>query len=257
MSGEKGEVGKILYKLFETNNFSISSLDFNDLTNKEVFIHLAARTENTNNLIYSNIDFLRECISYCRKINIKYFIFFSSVSIYGNINCENINESSDFNNHIGTYGLTKLLGENLLKDEEFKVVILRLPAILTQSNQNIMLRKIYNKLLNNETITITNGNKLYNNLINVESIFNFILSYDFKKYFDIYLLASKQDKSLNDIIKYLKENLKSESKIINSSRISSFFNIDTTKARINSNYIENKTIKLLDNWLFLINKGRT
>lgn len=252
ISGANGAVGEILYKTFLDEKYQVEKLNLEDTSSKDIFIHLAAKTLNSEDILESNINYLKECINYCKKVNIKYFIFFSTVSVYGNINSLNINENTSFSNSPNIYGLSKLLGEELLKEEEFNVLNLRLPAILTKNTTNTFIYKLNTKLQNNEDITITNSNKIFNNIIDIDSIFNFIINYDLKKENDTYLLASKQEKSLKDVVLFLKKQNNSSSHIIEKNHTSNFYNIDISKAKKEQDFEEKDIFQILEKWQTLL-----
>lgn len=255
ISGTNGAVGEILYKKFQKNNYLVSKLDLNNQKKQDVFIHLAAKTLNTNEILDSNIEYLKKCIEYCKKTDIKYFVFFSTVSVYGNIDSLNINEESNFSNKPNIYGLSKLIGEELLKQTNMSVLNLRLPAILTKNTKNTFIYSLYEKLEKNQDITITNSNKIFNNVVDLGSIYESILNYDFKEKNRTYLIASKQEKTLKEVVMFLKEILNSKSKIIENSSKSNFYNINISKSQDDLIYQAKDIFDVLKQWIDLL-KGR-
>lgn len=255
ISGANGAVGEILYKKFQKNNYLVSKLDLNNQKKQDVFIHLAAKTLNTNKILDSNIEYLKKCIEYCKKTDIKYFVFFSTVSVYGNIDSLNINEESNFSNKPNIYGLSKLIGEELLKQTNMSVLNLRLPAILTKNTKNTFIYSLYEKLEKNQDITITNSNKIFNNVVDLGSIYESILNYDFKEKNRTYLIASKQEKTLKEVVMFLKEILNSKSKIIENSSKSNFYNINISKSQDDLIYQAKDIFDVLKQWIDLL-KGR-
>lgn len=251
ISGATGSVGKILFNKLEKENYLVKKLDLNDLNSKDIFIHLAAKTSNTQEILNSNISYLKECIEYCKKTNIKNFIFFSTMSVYGNINQENINEESNFSSTPSIYGLSKLLGEELLKESNLNVLILRFPAILTKNTTNTFIYKLYEKLSNNEDITITNYNKAFNNIIDIDSIYDFISNYNFNNKNETFVLGIKKEKSLKEIVEFLKKELNSNSNIILNYNASNFYNIDNSKA-IKYGFKQRNIKEVLKEWINLL-----
>lgn len=251
ISGANGSVGSILFEKFKKDSYLVEKLDLNNLSPKDIFIHLAAKTSNTQEILESNISYLKECIEHCKKTNIKKFIFFSTVSVYGNINQQNINELSNFSNTPNIYGLSKLLGEELLKESNLEVLIIRLPAILTRNTKNTFIYKLYEKLKNNEDITITNYNKIFNNIIDTNSIYDFILNYSFKNDYETFILGVKQEKTLEEVVKLLKKELNSKSNIILNKEESNFYNIDSSKACKN-NFKQRDIEEVLKEWIDLL-----
>lgn len=255
ISGANGAVGEILFENFKKNNYLVSKLDLNNTKKQDVFIHLAAKTLNTNEILDSNIEYLKKCIEYCKKTDIKCFVFFSTVSVYGNIDSLNINEESNFSNKPNIYGLSKLIGEELLKQTNMSVLNLRLPAILTKNTKNTFIYSLYEKLEKNQDITITNSTKIFNNVVDVGSIYESILNYDFKEKNRTYLIASKQEKTLKEVVMFLKEILNSKSKIIENSSKSNFYNINISKSQDDLIYQAKDIFDVLKQWIDLL-KGR-
>lgn len=252
ISGANGAVGELLFNKFKQDNYSVEKLDLEKLdTNYDFFIHLAANTKNEN-IVESNIIYLQKCIEYCKKTNIKKFIFFSSVSVYGNINMMNVSEKSNYGHENTTYGLSKLFGESLLKEEDFDVLVLRLPAVLTRNTKNTFLYKLYERLMNNEDIVITNGNKLFNNFIDIDSLYSFLISYKFEIKYDLFILAVEQNNTLLEIVELLKMMLNSQSNIISSDKENNFFNLDNKKGISYSPYIQTSTENILRKWINLL-----
>ena len=71
ISGANGAVGKQLYANFKNNNYIVEKFNLSCSNSQDVFIHLAAKTINTNHILESNITYLKECIEYCKKVGIK------------------------------------------------------------------------------------------------------------------------------------------------------------------------------------------
>lgn len=251
ISGANGSVGTLLFDKFSKDNYIVEKLDLNDLSQKDVFIHLAAKTLNSEEVLDSNISYLKECIEYCKKTDIKYFIFFSTVSVYGNIDQKNVNELTNLSNTINIYGLSKLIGEKLLKESELNTLIIRLPAILTKNTKNTFIYKLYEKLSRNEDITISNYTNIFNNIIDINSIYDFILNYKILNSYEIFLLSVKQEKTLEEVVKYLKKELNSKSKIIKNKIKSNFYNIDSSKA-IKYNFNEKDIEEVLKEWIKIL-----
>lgn len=183
----------------------------------DVFIHLAAKSDGIyNEMIDSNINYLIQTIKKCEQMQIKNFIFFSAISIY---------------NKDDLYSHTKRIGEIILKETDFNVLILRLPMILTNDKKNGVLNRIRQKLEKNEDIELYNWNKKFNNFITVQEIANFIKDYKFNKKYEIINLATDLNKTILEIVEFLRILLNSNSKIIKMNRTDDFFNIDISKAK--------------------------
>ena len=117
----------------KNDNFSFlkenfDSIKFKKLLFKEnikIIIHLAAYIDSEESLRKPNLYFENNVNSFKRFLNkiknlkLEKFIFASSAAVYGDIQKKTIAEN-DLTLPKSTYGLTKLLGENLLSDFNFK-----------------------------------------------------------------------------------------------------------------------------------------
>jgi len=148
LSGVNGNVGSLLkYKLHDFSEYSKHL----KIRNEKIFIHIAAKTNGQYpEIIDSNINYLCEILDFCRSNNIKKVIFFSAISI---------------KNKDDLYSISKLFGEKILKNSGLKVLILRLPMILTKDNKDGILNRIVQRLEKDEDIILYNGERKFNNFI--------------------------------------------------------------------------------------------
>ncbi len=251
INGENGNVGKILS---QQDNVILYNQQPN-IHNVNTFIHLASKSQDKDfELIESNILYLKEMISFCEKNNIANFIFISAVSIYGEKNKNNVNENDSCKN-TQLYGLTKLMGEEILKMSNLNILILRLPMILTDNKSNGVLNRIILKLENNEKVVLYNSDKIFNNFIGMNDLINFINIYKFKNKIEILNLATSQQLSLKEIVLYLKNLLKSSSQIEFNNEKKKFFNISISRAQKYYAYEPQETKEILYKWI-LQRKGQ-
>ncbi len=232
LSGIKGNIGSQL------KNKLPEYIEYNKNIkpdNKSIFIHLASKSSgNYKSIVKSNIDYLIEVINFCTKNNIQKLVFFSAISIY---------------NKQDVYSITKLLGEQILKESNLKVLILRLPMVLTKESKNGILNRIVSKLETNEDIILFNADKIFNNFISVNDIYKFIKNYKFKKKFEIVDLSTAKDLTLLEITNIMKDYLSSTSCVIQKKSKDSLLRISLDKATIKYNYKPIKTKKILKQWL--------
>ena len=245
LTGENGNVGKIL-KRYLSN--CISYDNFIDSKSDDIFLHLATRVDKE--LIESNILFLKECIEFCLEKKIKKFIFFSSASIYGNINKENVKES-ECSSNISLYASSKIFGEKLLFDykDRLSVLVLRLPAVLT-NQKNSFIYKLKNKLHRDEDIELYNYNKRFNGFIGVKDIAEFIKEFRFRKDFEILNFAPELNQTLKDVVLHMKIRLKSKSKIICHDKDDvRYYNLSIDRLKNEYGFIPRDYEEILDEWI--------
>jgi len=247
-SGIEGNIGKIFNK-----NYDFIKYDDDSKVNADIFLHLASkRFGEYGEYINSNILYLSECIEYCKKNKIQNFIFFSAMSIYGNLNQENITENTKFDNP-DTYGVSKLFGEKMLEESDLNILIIRTPMVLTQNKEIGILNRIRKELQLHNDIKVTNYNKKFNNFIHADDLLKFILQYNFDKKFEIINFAVEQTKTLYEITLYMKRYLNSNSNIIKDDTKMNFFNIETSKYN-SYNIKPMNTNQTLKRWLDEFNK---
>jgi nucleoside-diphosphate-sugar epimerase len=245
ITGTSGYIGKILKKKFTKTNYNIITIsNYNEkkyknilhikknilskeiLANKKVstVVHMASKniyTEkiyNYEKFIKSNIKTTISLAEYAKNNNIKKFIFFSSLAIYGKSNLKVIDNNSSYFD-IDFYGLTKLLSESILKgySKYFSVYILRIPGVIDE-NQNVpwpWLNEISKNIKNNkEKINIYNPYKKFNSLTNVDDIFKIIKSIHKKKEkncYKIFNFGGNKPVNLINCLNLIKKYYKSKS----------------------------------------------
>ncbi|MBF0518525.1 MAG: NAD(P)-dependent oxidoreductase [Nitrospirae bacterium] len=235
ITGSRGDIGSMLYALYKRYGLSIEpfNADIASDTKADIIIHMAAKSPPSSpcDILTSNIVYLKKVVDYALSHGINKMIYFSSVSVYGSQNKEDLSEE-EYLNSPGLYGASKLFGEMYLKESALKhVLAIRFPGILGVKNTTNIFGRCYVKLKNNEDIEITNPHRLFNNFICVENLFDFITTTEMKEKFDVINVASEKTMTLFEIVNFMKTLLNSDSKIIESSRKSDFFNISTQKAQ--------------------------
>lgn len=205
----------------------------------DVVIHLASQVENSDTFSYVNntVVATKNLTDFCEKKNIKMIIFMSSIAVYGYTNVE-INETSGTKN-INTYGMAKLLAESIIKESRVpSKIILRLPRVLGNGAnlEHQWLPKLTSDLLANKEIKYFNANLEYNNMMDVSDLIDFciILIDEFvnRECVETFVLGAEDKKSIFDIVMYLKNYIKSKSKIILlPKRDTTVFSIDIDKAK--------------------------
>ncbi|MBF0466456.1 MAG: SDR family oxidoreductase [Nitrospirae bacterium] len=236
ITGSRGDIGSMLYGLYKQHNLPIEPFNADTApdTATGVIIHMAAKSppSGADDILNSNIVYLKKVVDYALSHGIDRMIYFSAVSVYGSQNKEDLAET-DFLNSPGIYGASKLFGETYLKESALKhVLAIRFPGILGVKNTTNILGRCFVKLKHNEDIEITNPHRLFNNFICVENIFDFFTSLkgDSPK-FDVINVASDKNMTLFEIVTFMKTLLNSKSKIIENGKKSDFFNISTQKAQ--------------------------
>jgi nucleoside-diphosphate-sugar epimerase len=253
----KGNIGVLLKDYIKKKKYRlINQKKLNNVDKIDLAIHNGASTPEKNifKIFYSNFIKNIFLIIKLNKKNVRKFIFFSSISVYGQAKNRVLKETSK-RKKATFYGHTKYWGEYIfLKYLKCPVICLRLPAVLSASNKNHFFGKLFQKLVLNEDIIINNHKRIYNSIISTDNLFNFIFSIktNFEK--DIINLGLNNKYKLINIIKNLKKRIKSSSKLIvtKNSEFHYIINIDKAKHKYFFRpYSLNKTI---NSWIELIKK---
>ena len=108
-------------KFIKADINKINSLKYPIFKNIYAFIHLAAKAEiiisNSKEQKYfnDNVSSVMSSLIFCKKNNIKKFIFASSASVYGDSGVRKVKENSHLK-PVHFYGFTKQVSENVIKN---------------------------------------------------------------------------------------------------------------------------------------------
>ncbi|MAI29057.1 MAG: NAD-dependent epimerase/dehydratase family protein [Pelagibacteraceae bacterium TMED124] len=201
-TGTKRGFGKFIAKKLNTHKFDRNS-KLNGLDkNYDVIIHCANNSsknilsKNFYKFSYDNY-FLTEDLL---KLNVKHFIFISSIGIYPQSN-KVFNEKSNFEVKTRNfYEFFKIMNENYIKKNSKKFTILRVAGLLDKSSRkNSIQRIVYNE---NKKISLSSNSTL--NYILYEDLLNFIKIVIKKKKFGIFNVSASKNIKLINLRNYLK-----------------------------------------------------
>lgn len=229
--GGHGFIGSNIIELFKNKHF-FHSIDnkkiskgqknytFADLSKSNVNIKIRGKFDiafilsadiffkkkNEIEFLKNNMNILLNCLSICKKNNIKKLIYASSAAVYGN---SKVGSSEQQNlKPINIYGHYKKLSEeiiiNLSKQNNYKFLIFRLFNVYGDHKQNLLFN-FKKKKRKKQIIKINgNGNQL-RDFIHVKDVASAFMSYpNCKKWNSIVNISTNKSYSLNKIIKILK-----------------------------------------------------
>lgn len=238
---------KILWKLKFTPRYIINCVidqKFKDINSKKYF------TENimiTNNLI-----------NYAKKNKVDLIVNLSSVDIYGKPIKGIVKESTKPINQ-SKYAKLKSLIEKLIIDSKLNFLNLRLPGTLCVDSINNPKRPwintLINKMVKNEKVVIYNTEHKFNNLTSSHEILKFI-KHSIKNniYNKTYNFATKSPLTIDELIRFLKLNLKSKSNIKKSKSIKkNSFYISIDKLEKDTSFKTLSTKKIILNYISKLN----
>jgi len=206
LTGSSGFIGKNLLRNLVSSNFFVYAigrkkpnfrhLNFKfikyDLKKKiilkkirkiQCIIHTAAISPENNiterKMLKYNFLTTKNIIDYAKKNKILKFIFLSSISIYGKIDVPTLSENTRIKNP-SAYGLSKLKNEEYIKKSNLSSISIRLPGVVGKlSKRNLLTRILKSK---KKIIIAYNKNELFNNVIHVDNLSNFIIELCNKKF---------------------------------------------------------------------------
>ena len=236
ITGGTGEIGRVIREIFSQKGIRLLAFD-DYLKNTQHcpsprrILHLAGRADLTrpDSILDSNIGYLRTVLDRVEQAGVEEFVFFSSVSVYGSQNKEDVNES-DGMLAPQLYGLSKLIDEKILELSDVKAICIRLPGVLELRKATNFLGRIFVSLKNNEDITVYNGDKLFNNFIDIFSLADFVSNLTVTEKFDVINLGNEKQLTIREIIELIRSTLNSRSKVVYADDEKPFFNLSITKA---------------------------
>jgi nucleoside-diphosphate-sugar epimerase len=206
LTGSSGFIGKNLLRKLVSSNFFVYAIgrkkpnfrhiNFKfikyDLKKKiilkkiskiQCIIHTAAISPENKiterKMLKYNFLTTKNIIDYAIKNKILKFIFLSSISIYGKIDEPTLSENTRIKNP-SAYGLSKLKNEEYIKKSNLSSISIRLPGVVGKlSKRNLLTRILKSK---KKIINAYNKNKLFNNVIHVDNLSNFIIELCNKKF---------------------------------------------------------------------------
>lgn len=180
-TGANGFVGNYVAEYFKSREHRIckhhrgSNLKLMyDLSDPDVIIHCAAAAgpwHAIDDIIRDNILFTQELLQLAKEFPPKLFIFMSSVSVYGDVKNSHWIYEDHKSLSPSVYGLSKILGEKMLREAKFPSVSLRCPGIVgpkcTGRNWPVRLAK---DILKKKEVSLFNADSKFNSVIHVEDI---------------------------------------------------------------------------------------
>ena len=175
------------------------------------------------------------------------------MNVYGKVTASLVKEKETPNNP-DIVGVTKFIGEKILKNAFLDIINLRLPGILCIKNTKKypIISRFIEALKKNDKITIYNKNTLFNNVIDTFELSKLIEKIFIKKkikYKTFNVAASKPIK-LNKIISLLSKKIKSKSKIVYLSKKNQSYLISTSKLKKHLNFLPSSTEKIIERNLY-------
>jgi len=215
----------------------------------------APKRKSISDYINSNVNILQNMANYAKDYKVKLIINLSSIDVYGDIKKKIVDENY-FPQNQNTYGLAKLLSEQVLYGQKINFINIRLPGVLCEPFQKKFTRpwlnNVFNKMKKNQDIVVHNIKGKFNNVIDTEEIVKFV-KFLIKKDItirDTFNFVSLKPIILKDIFNIAKKKLNSKSKIteIKDYKKNSFY-ISTKKLEQELKYKTQSTKNVVEKYL--------
>ena len=188
-------------------------------------------------------------VAFAKEKKVKKIINFSTVSIYGKINVNLLNEKYIPTNQ-NLLGITKYISERLLYNQPVNFINLRLPGVLCSSKNYTRpwLKKIINKIKNNKKVEIYNPENNFNSVIDVQEITRLVIKVinNNKTIRDTFNFSASGSVKLGSIINKIKKYYNSSSKIYFRKNKQKPYLISVRKIKKILNFRTISTAKIID-----------
>ena len=141
----------------------------------DAIIHTAARSPepgvSVTSYIEDNIAAARNMLVLARSTDASKFVFLSTLSVHGDVQDAVLDERTSVHNP-ATYGLTKLLCEQLIADsgDNIASISLRLPGVIGPRSVRNWLTRSLSASLKGEDIRVFNPESPFNNAVHVSDL---------------------------------------------------------------------------------------
>jgi nucleoside-diphosphate-sugar epimerase len=245
------EVWGIFRSTFPTQLESLPNLKLvqDDLANPqrlpeecEYVVHAAADTPLTTmdkaQLYRSNLDGMRQLLKWCELAGVKRFLFCSTMAVYGQIEEESINEATPSRTP-NDYGASKFAAELALEQwsayqKTCRSLTVRLPGVVGREAKDTFIPRTVQKIHNEETVTVFRKKALFNNIVHVEDLAEFVTRWPQQEVDNSYLcfnVASTEPIPLSKVVETLMEGLRTKTTVTENGKGRPPFLIDTTLAQ--------------------------
>ncbi len=276
ITGVTGLIGKHLAEHFaslghrvigvgrrQVDNPDLDNYYQNDFTGKfeivqeiDAIVHTAGQSPYNaicvDDFIYGNILTAKAVASLAIKKKVKVLIYLSSVSVYGDIAESVINEKTPIINP-DIYGMTKYMGEKIFEEIAGNVstVALRLPGVVGKGAHSCWLAKVVNNARQGLDICINNPASLFNNVISLNDLSNFIadLIETSLTGFDIITLGATNRIKIEKIVSTCVKNCKEKSKIKIEDNLNKPFTISIERAQRVYGFTGSKMQEIINKYL--------
>lgn len=173
-----------------------------------------------------------EIMAFCKKHLIRRIIYLSTDEIYGLLRaCEVTEHSAMVSPNI--YAATKYLAEQVIRESGIPYYILRLPGIVGRDWGDNFIYRTMQKIRKQEDIYIYNGQKEFNNLVDIDDLAQFILVLCNKSdcpVSETFVVGNCEKIRLLELVEFMKELYNSSSEVHEEESSGRYFTLNVEKA---------------------------
>jgi UDP-glucose 4-epimerase len=222
----------------------------------DAVIHAAATlptpTKRIADFIRDNVVATENLVQMSSQCGVRKFVFFSSLSIYGEISGSLVDEQTPIVNP-DVYGASKLFGELCLREQKNDIasLALRLPAILGHGAARHWLASTLENVRAGQPIRIFNPSAPFNNAVYIQDLCVFLDKWlsDDRKGCDAVTLAANGQMSIQDIVAHLIAVSRSSSRIVVDPVPRRSFLVSSERAKRNYGYTPRNFNAMLDSYV--------
>lgn len=200
----------------------------------DIIVHAAAATPSAGqdfNCYYkNNVVATQNILKYAMLHNIKRIIYMGAVSSYGEV--DNILGADSPHNNPDHYGLTKYMGELLVKNSVIPHDILILPGVAGKGCRKNWVVESARELSENRKLIYYNGHSMFNNVLEIGDLCTFVgqILEERQKGNETYLLGAGGLMKVEDVIRFMKKRLLSDSELCEKAEGHKSFYLDISRA---------------------------
>ncbi|MBI4317883.1 MAG: NAD(P)-dependent oxidoreductase [Chloroflexi bacterium] len=203
----------------------------------DVIVHAAGRTPvpgvEVTDFVRNNIIATQNLVEFAVRKQVKVFVYLSALSVYGRVESMVVDESTPMTDPT-PYGITKYIGELLLKDKQdvLRSIAIRLPLVMGIGMSTGWLYGAYEASKRGEAIRIYNGDSPYN-MVHVSDVCDLVLSSlnsDFPGHC-AFTVGCDNHMSVREIVTAITRHVGSTSPIMEESTATKGFRVSSEKAR--------------------------
>jgi UDP-glucose 4-epimerase len=200
-------------------------------------VHAAATSAwtgiTTAAMARDNVEATRRLIALATAAGAERFVFCSSMSAFGDIKSGSVDEATPVSNP-DVYGMTKLLGEAMLKEvaPAMNGLALRLPAVIGPGARRNFLAEAARKMKAGEDVSIFNPEAPFNNAVHCADLGAFvagILRRGWQGY-DMVVLGAGGMTTIRGAVERLRQGMRSASPIVVRQAGRGAFTLDCSRA---------------------------